>query len=128
MKSKYLIFIGTALVATTCKVAAQSSSTSTDVKLSPPAQTLLCKEFPLNSRCSSTNTPANSTPSSTTPPTNPPTSEQETAPAGNDHNGTTPTGTNPPNNPSTTKPGSTTPPVGTPPAPASQQKPYVTPQ
>ena len=129
MKVKYLTLIGTALVlATTCKVAAQSSSNSTDVKLTPPAKTLLCKEFPLNSRCSSTSTPDSSTTPSSTTPANPPTSDQQTAPTDTDRNGKTPAGTNPPGNPNTTKPGSTTPPVGTPPAPGSQQKPYVTPQ
>ncbi|MBV9385056.1 MAG: hypothetical protein JOZ78_01375 [Chroococcidiopsidaceae cyanobacterium CP_BM_ER_R8_30] len=128
MKVKYLTFLGTALVlTTTCKIAAaQSSGPSTDVKLTPAAQTLLCKEFPQNSRCSSTSTPASSTPPSTTP-ANPPTSEQQTAPVNSDHNGTTPSGTNPPGNPNTTKPGSTIPPVGLPPSPGSQKQPYITP-
>lgn len=149
MKVKYLTLIGTALIlTTTCKIAVAESS-STDVKLSPQAKTLLCKEFPLNSRCSSTSTsasnnstskapdaaqttsPGNKAPGGTTPsdPATPATTSIERETTGtNGRNGTTSTGKNPPGNSNTTKPGSTTPPVGLPPSPGGQTKPYVTPQ
>ena len=58
MKIKYLVLIGTGLtLAAASGVAiAQSSDTGgknnpSDIKLSPAAQTILCKQFPLNSRC-----------------------------------------------------------------------------
>ncbi len=55
MRMKYLTLIGTALtlVVTGQVAVAESSSTNNpaDIKLSPAAKTILCKQFPLNSRC-----------------------------------------------------------------------------
>jgi hypothetical protein len=138
MNAKYLTLFCTAFaLATSSSVAvAQSSSDPTQVKLSPPMLTLLCKEFPLNSRCNSSTAPSTSAPNNTTQPnTSPSGSSTEpnttspsstTQPSTNVPNNTTGPRANSPNN--TSGPGTTKPPVGTPPAPGSQNKPYVTPQ
>jgi len=136
MKVKYLTLFCTALaLATSSNAAAQSNSDPTQVKLSPPMLTLLCKEFPLNSRCNSSTSSGTSAPSSITQPNPSPSSSSTepnttpsntTQPSTSAPNNTTGPGTNSPNN--TSGPGTTNPPVGTPPAPGSQNKPYVTPQ
>ena len=142
MKAKYLIFIGTALaLATTSSFAvAQSGGTGTQIKLSPQNTQLLCKEFPLNSRCTGSGTKPSVSPSSTMtepspsvsppstmtePSTSPSSTTTEPSPGASPSSTTTAPGTRRHNS---TEPGTTTPPIGTPPGAGSQKKPYVTPQ
>jgi len=142
MKAKYLTFIGTALAlaATSGVAVAQSGGTSTQFKLSPQGTQLLCKEFPLNSRCTGSETKPSASPASTTtepspsvsppstmtePSASPPSSTTEPSPSVSPPSTTTEPGTRRHN---TTEPGTTTPPIGTPPGAGSQKKPYVTPQ
>ena len=126
MKAKYLTFISTvlALAATSSVVKAQSSSTQ--FKLSPQGTQLLCKEFPLNSRCTGSGTEPSASPSSTTAEPSASPSSTTAEPSPSPSSTTTEPGTNHPKR--TTVPGSTTPPIGAPPGAGSQNKPYVTPQ